>query len=90
MRALRDAVGLTAQVTDARVSVTLVEGGVMCAVIGHPAVTKLAERGIEVTVDEFSLRQWGYSPTDITGFSTVGIEYVVDRMLDATTKVVWH
>lgn len=71
-------------------TVGLVEGGVMAAVTKHPVLDQLGANGAEIGVDAFSLAQWGFGGDDVPKLSLTTMEWLLDRMLDANSTVVWH
>lgn len=87
-RALRDATGLAA--LGAAVTVALIEGGVMGAVLDLPALLELGNRGAEIGVDSVSLAQWGFDADDVPRRWLTTMDWLLDRLLDDESIVVWH
>jgi intracellular sulfur oxidation DsrE/DsrF family protein len=75
-----------------RVALFLVQNGVLAARRGArtDALRALAEHGIEVLADEFSLRERGIRPDRLApGVRPAPLDVVLDRLADGC-KVLWH
>ncbi|MFC9897584.1 hypothetical protein ACFVMC_28160 [Nocardia sp. NPDC127579] len=88
-RLLRDAVKVLAT-GSATVTVALLEGAVLGAVLDHPVFTTLSEAGAVIGVDALSLEQWGYDASDVPGRELVTMDWLLERLLDDNSTVVWH
>ena len=75
-----------------RVTLFLVENGVLPARSGatDPGLTELAQAGVEVLADDFSLRERGI-PLDRLrpGVKPAAIDLVIDRLAEGC-KAIWH
>ena len=74
------------------VTVFLVQNGVLPArqCIHSRRIGELAEEGVEVLADEFSLRERGISPGNVVaGVAPAALDIVVDHLADGA-KVIWH
>jgi hypothetical protein len=75
-----------------QVTVFLVENGVLPARSGaaDAGLTELAQAGVEVLADDFSLRERGIPPDRLRpGVKSAAIDVVIDR-LAAGAKAIWH
>jgi len=76
----------------AAVTVFLVQNGVLAARKGEKAelIGKLAQAGVEILADEFSLRERAIAPGRLVdGVKPAPIETVVDQ-LEQGRKALWH
>jgi intracellular sulfur oxidation DsrE/DsrF family protein len=83
---------LAANLARTRTAVTLflVQNGALAARRGAGALGRLAEQGVEVLVDEFSLRERGISRDDLAaGVRAAPLDVVVDRLAEGW-KALWH
>ena len=73
-----------------QISVLLVQNGVLPARVGArtSGFPELAQAGVEVLADEFSLRERGIGHLR-PGIKPVAIDVVIDRMAEGW-KVIWH
>ncbi len=79
-------------VSGSKVTLFLVENGVLPARQCHfsASLNDIAAQGVEVLADEFSLRERGISPENLTaGVSIAPLEVIIDLMV-AGRKVLWH
>ena len=54
-------------------------------------LTRLAQDGVEILADDFSLRERGIPTESLTkGVSAVPIGRVVDLLADGSTRALWH
>lgn len=70
----------------------LVQNGVLAARAGAraTALTELADHGVEVLADEFSLRERGIRPERLArGVKAAALDVAIDH-LAAGAKVLWH
>jgi hypothetical protein len=75
-----------------RVTLFLVENGVLPARSGaaSPGLSELAQAGVEVLADDFSLRERGIPRDRLrAGVKPAAIDLVIDR-LAAGCKAIWH
>lgn len=75
-----------------RVTVFLVQNGALAARRGAlvPSLEDALHAGVEVVVDEFSLKERGIGPEQMApALATAPIAFVIDRMV-AGDKVLWH
>jgi sulfur relay (sulfurtransferase) complex TusBCD TusD component (DsrE family) len=75
-----------------KVTLFLVQNGVQPARSGAEAagLATLAQDGVEVLADEFSLRERGIAPDRLRrGISPSPLEVIVDRLAEGC-KVIWH
>jgi hypothetical protein len=75
-----------------RVTLFLVENGVLPARAGvaSPWLTELAQAGVEVLVDDFSLRERGIALDRLQpGVKPAAIDLVIDRLAEGC-KAIWH
>src|SRR5262245_1505270 len=75
------------------VTVFLVQNAVLAARAGARGSTvgALAARGVEVLVDDFSLRERGIEAGDMPpGVREASIDALVDLLTEPGTKAVWH
>ena len=74
------------------VTIFLVQNGVLPAreSVHSAKLTDLAQAGVEVLADEFSLRERGISPANlVAGVAPSALEVVVDQLADGS-KTIWH
>ena len=75
------------------VAVFLVQNGVLGArkAAQISEIPRLAEAGVTVLADEFSLQERGIGPEDLApAIRRSNIEELVDLMIQEKTKVIWH
>jgi predicted peroxiredoxin len=75
-----------------RVTLFLVQNGVMPARAGAfaPKFSELAQAGIEVLADDFSLRERGISADRLQpGIKASALDVVIDRLAEGA-KAIWH
>ena len=74
-----------------RVTIFLVQNGVLPARAGASAVfPPLAQAGVEIFADDFSLRERGISSERLQpGIKPCAIDLVIDRLAEGA-KVIWH
>jgi hypothetical protein len=75
------------------VTVFLVQNGVLATRAGARGshVRRLAEAGVEVLADDFSLRERGIEAGELSaGVRPAPIDALVDLMIRPGTKTVWH
>ncbi len=76
-----------------QVTVFLVQNGVLAArKNGHETyLSRLANAGVILMADEFSLCERGIQTTEVnTGIQQSNIEALVDALVQAETKALWH
>lgn len=74
------------------VTVFLVQNGVLPARPSAKSrpLTRLADIGVEVVADEFSLRERGIKPERLAeGIGASALDTVIDHLADGS-KVIWH
>ena len=75
------------------VTVFLVQNGVLASRAGaHGSqVPLLAEAGVTVLADDFSLRERGIDAGEMTGgVREASVDALVDLIMQADTKTIWH
>jgi len=75
------------------VTVFLVQNGVLAARKNARAshLPQLAQAGIQLLADDFSLRERGIQPTELSpGVQQASIDAIVDALVEENTKVIWH
>jgi predicted peroxiredoxin len=75
------------------VTVFLVQNGVLTTRAGARGshVSRLADAGVTVLADDFSLRERGIEANELAGGVRVAsVETLVDLMVQPDTKTVWH
>lgn len=73
------------------VTVFLVQNGVLAARTSARQLGHLAEAGVTVFADDFSLRERGIRPDELApGIREAGIEALVDAIVQENTKALWH
>ena len=75
------------------VTVFLVQNGVLAtrARARGSHVARLAEAGVAVLADDFSLRERGIEPTELReGVQPASIDALVDLIVRPDTKTLWH
>jgi sulfur transfer complex TusBCD TusB component (DsrH family) len=75
------------------VTVFLVQNGVLATRAGARGsqVPRMTGAGVTVLADDFSLRERGVQPAELTtGVQSTSIEALVDLMVRPHTKTVWH
>ena len=73
-----------------KVTLFLVQNGVLAARSGAHGneLTELAQAGVEVLADDFSLRERGISALK-PGITAAPLDVVIDRLAEGS-KVMWH
>ena len=73
------------------VTVFLVQNGVLAARKATGRLRRLAEAGVVLLADDFSLRERGIKADELAqGIEESGIERLVDAIAQANTKAIWH
>ena len=73
------------------VTVFLVQNGVLAARKTVPGLGRLAEAGVTLLADDFSLRERGINGDELTpGIQETGIHVLVDAIVQENTKAIWH
>src|SRR2546423_346815 len=75
------------------VTVFLVQNGVLAAraLACGSYLARMAEAGVQLLADNFSLRERGIYPAALRpGIRAANIEALVDTLLRANTKAIWH
>ena len=73
------------------VTVFLVQNGVLAARKSTRRVERLAEAGVTLLADDFSLRERGINTEELAqGVQQSGIAALVDAIVQDKTKAVWH
>jgi len=73
------------------VTVFLVQNGVLAARQSANQLTRLAEAGVALLADDFSLRERGIKPDELApGVHESGIATLVEAIVQANTKAIWH
>ena len=75
------------------VTVFLVQNGVLAArrAARDSYLAQLAEAGVTLLADDFSLSERGIQPTELhAGVQPVGVETLVDALVEENTKAIWH
>ena len=78
---------------DNEVTVFLVQNGVLAARRGarDPYLSRLAQAGVRVLADDFSLRERGIGAGEMTkGVREASIDALVDLVMQPGTKPMWH
>ena len=73
------------------VTVFLVQNGVLAARKTAGRLGRLAEAGVTVLADDFSLRERGIKAGELApGIRESGIDVLVDAIVQENTKALWH
>jgi predicted peroxiredoxin len=73
------------------VTVFLVQNGVLAARKTAGRLGRLAEAGVTVLADDFSLRERGINAGELApGIRESGIDVLVDAIVQENTKALWH
>jgi predicted peroxiredoxin len=75
------------------VTVFLVQNGVLAArqKARDAPLTRLAQAGVKIMADDFSLRERGIHDDElVTEVEPSNIETLVDALVQADTKAIWH
>lgn len=73
------------------VAVFLVQNGVFAARKTTGRLRRLAEAGVTLLADDFSLHERGIQPDELApGIEASGIERLVTAIAQANTKAIWH
>jgi len=73
------------------VTVFLVQNGVFAARKSTGRLRRLAEAGVILLADDFSLRERGITPGEVaTEIQATGIDRLVEAITQANTKAIWH
>jgi predicted peroxiredoxin len=73
------------------VTVFLVQNGVLAARKTAARLGRLAEAGVTVLADDFSLRERGINAGELApGIRESGIDVLVDAIVQENTKALWH
>ena len=73
------------------VTVYLVQNAVLAARKSISRLGRLTEAGVTLLADDFSLRERGISPSDLaTGIQQAEMGALVDAVVQANTKAIWH
>jgi sulfur relay (sulfurtransferase) complex TusBCD TusD component (DsrE family) len=73
------------------VTVFLVQNGVFAGRNNERGVGLLAQAGVTLLADEFSLRERGITTDELAqGIQASGIDWLVDAITQANTKAIWH
>lgn len=75
------------------VTVFLVQNGVLATRINAQTnfLTCLTRAGVNILVDDFSLTERGIHPADLLhGIKPANMESLVDALVQANTKAIWH
>ena len=75
------------------VTVFLVQNGVLASRRGarDPGLARLAEEGVTLLADDFSLRERGIQAAELRpGIQTSDIEALVEALVRENTKAIWH
>ena len=74
-----------------RVTVFLVQNGVLAARLSARRLGHLAEAGVTVLADDLSLRERGIKPEELApSIRESGIDVLVDAIVQENTKALWH
>src|SRR5262249_24877091 len=76
-----------------QVTVFLIQNGALAARRNarHSHLPQLAEAGIELLADDFSLRERGVTAAEMRdGIQESNIEALVDLLIQTKTKAIWH
>ena len=72
-------------------TVLLVQNGVLAARKSVRGLARLAEAGVTLLADDFSLRERGITTEDLAdGVHESGIDALVEAIVREKTKAVWH
>ena len=73
------------------VTVFLVQNGVLAARKSTGRLSRLAEAGVALVADDLSLRERGIERQELAdGVGEAGIDWLVDAIVRANTKAIWH
>ena len=73
------------------VTVFLLQNGVFGARNSPKSLAKLADAGINVLADDFSLKERGMDDTELArGIRPAAIENLVQALVQENTKAIWH
>ena len=73
------------------VTVFLVQNGVLAARTSVRRLGRLAEAGVTLLADDFSLRERGIGADELApGIRESGIDALVDALVQENTKALWH
>ena len=73
------------------VTVFLVQNGVFAARDNTGQLRRLAQAGVILLADDFSLRERGIKTEELAqGIAEAGIDRLVDAIAQAQTKAIWH
>jgi len=73
------------------VTVFLVQNGVLAARKNVRRLGRLAEAGVTLLADDFSLRERGITAEELVpGVRASGIDVLVDALVHKNTKAIWH
>jgi predicted peroxiredoxin len=73
------------------VTVFLVQNGVLAARKNAGRLRRLAEAGVMLLADDFSLRERGIKAEELAqGVQESGIDRLVDAIAQTNTKAIWH
>ena len=73
------------------VTVFLVQNGVLAARDGVRRLGRLAEAGVTLLADDFSLRERGITAEELApSVRESGIDVLIDVMIQENTKALWH
>jgi len=78
---------------DNEVTIFLVQNGVLAARRGarDPYLSRLAQAGVRVLADDFSLSERGIAGNDLrVGVTQSGVETLVEMLAREEMKAVWH
>lgn len=77
--------------TGGRVELLLIQDGVVAAANPQPELTALVQAGGRLLIDAFSAAQRALGAADLgVPGRLVDMEEIAGRVLDPTTRVVWH
>ena len=73
------------------VTVFLVQNGVLAARNGARRLKRLADAGVTLLADDFSLRERGITSAELAqSVQECGIDALVDAIVQKNTKAIWH
>src|SRR5262245_60084071 len=73
------------------VTVFLVQNGVFAARKSKCSISALADAGVRVLADDFSLKERGIESADLAlGIQPAPIETLVEALVQEKTKAIWH
>ena len=73
------------------ITVFLVQNAVLAARRNTNRLARLAEAGVTLLADDFSLRERGIKPDELAhGIHESGIDRLVDAIVQTNTKAIWH